>query len=241
MKPAFDRSEISQFYGTFREEEGSLKLNLRHYSVFKHIVDAGLRRNDKVLEIGCGFGTITFLMARYLSRGKIVATDISSERIASCMQNFQKRTNVAFVLSDMTDFVATEQFDMIVLPDVLEHIPVDSHFELFALMAGCLKDSGSIVIHIPHPATIEYYQRKAPESLQIIDQAISADVLTKLAYANGLRLELLQSYTLANHPYDYQLIIFRKNIDYNEMPSIGNWAIRFKKLKLRFWFWKTII
>ena len=232
MKRVVERSEISQFYGTFCEEESLLRLNLRHYAVFHHLVKAGLKPTNKVLEIGCGFGTITYLMAKYLKRGKIVATDISSERIASCIRNFEGQKNVSFVLSDMKDFVSEQKFDMIVLPDVLEHIPVENHPELFKLMESLLNDSGSIVIHIPHPAAIEYYQRTCPEKLQIIDQSIATDILTKTAMESGMRLELLRSYALASHPYDYQLIVFKKNISYHEMAQSGKMGDKVKEMEV---------
>jgi trans-aconitate 2-methyltransferase len=239
MNTAVDRNEISNYYGSFCEVERDLKLNIRHYTVFKHLVKAGLKKNHSVLEIGCGFGTITYLMSKYLRRGKIVATDISAERIEACKRSFAKRNNATFVLTDMTDFESDEKFDFIVLPDVLEHIPLESHYNLFTLMANRLKEDGQIAIHIPHPAAIEYMRRTQPEVLQIIDQSVSSDELLRCAYENGLRLHCLQSYTLTRIPEDYQWIVFRKNKRYETLAPVSNNAIRWNKLKARLFLWRN--
>lgn len=241
MERQYDRNEISEFYGTFCEEEKSLKLNLRHYSVFYHLVKAGLRRNHSVLEIGCGFGTITSLIARYLTQGKLVATDISKERIESCRRNLGKYKNASFVLTDMTDFIPDGKFDLIVLPDVLEHIPEEAHFELFRLMSQYLNEDGLIFIHLPHPTALDYVRKHNPEALQIIDQSIATDGLLRNAYSHGLRLEQLRSYSLGKQEHEYQIIVFCKNRDYPSMTSRSTSMIRWDKLRKRWFLFRKLV
>jgi trans-aconitate 2-methyltransferase len=238
MSQNVQRQEISDFYGTFCEEEKNLRLNIRHYTVFQHLVRAGLKKDHRVLEIGCGFGTITSLMARYLKRGSIVATDISAERIASCERNFKDHKHVSFVLTDMTDFHPKEKFDFVVLPDVLEHIPLEAHHALFGLIAAVLKEDGTVMIHIPHPLAIEYLRKHNPAGLQIIDQSVHSDHLTAVTYPHGLVLHTLNSYTLGSEQPDYQIIAIKKHRPYTAMPPLKASNIQWRKALARFYFWR---
>ena len=127
MEKKIGKLEISNYYDTFCEEERNLRLNLRHYTIFYHLLKSGLKKDHHVLEIGSGFGTVTYLMGKYLTRGSILATDISAERIASCKRQFKNNRNISFLLTDIMDLTTEDTFDYIILPDVLEHIPFTFH------------------------------------------------------------------------------------------------------------------
>jgi trans-aconitate 2-methyltransferase len=230
------RQDISDYYNTFCEEEKNLRLNIRHYTVFRHLVNSGLKKDHDVLEIGCGFGTVTSLMSKYLKRGSITATDISAERISSCQRQFKDRTNATFVLTDMSDFKTDKRFDFIVLPDVLEHIPLEAHAALFSLMSKLLKDTGTIFIHIPHPTAIEYLRVHNPKALQIIDQSIHSDALLQVAYSSGLILKYLKAYSLASHQHDYELVLFEKQSPYKSIDTIPTFTTQWRKTMARLFF-----
>jgi trans-aconitate 2-methyltransferase len=230
------RQEISDYYNTFCEEEKNLRLNIRHYTVFKHLVNSGLKKDHDVLEIGCGFGTVTSLMSKYLKRGSITATDISAERIASCQRQFKGKANTTFVLTDMSDFKTDKRFDFIVLPDVLEHIPFEAHLALFQLMTLLLKDDGTIFIHIPHPTAIEFLRVHNPSGLQIIDQPIHADTLMQVAYSSGLILKYFNAYSLASSQPDYELVLFNKRTPYKSIDSIPKLTTQWRKTLARIFF-----
>ncbi|MFN2314218.1 MAG: cyclopropane-fatty-acyl-phospholipid synthase family protein, partial [Bacteroidales bacterium] len=115
-----------------------------------------------------------------------------------------------FMVSDMTDFNHTEVFDFIILPDVLEHIPVDQHRRLFRTLADHMHDNSVIVIHIPHPRALDYIRTTDPEQMQIIDQSVEADTLLGDAYDSGLTLISYNSYSLFDREHDYAVISLRK-------------------------------
>src|SRR5437016_5619241 len=127
------RKDISKFYDTYNT--GQLKklgVNIRHRTILKNLKKAGLLPRHNVLEIGCGIGTVTSLIAKYCKQGKIVSVDISPETITDAKNIWKDLRNVEFLVSDMSDFKYNMKFDFVVLPDVLEHIPVEQHKNLFA-------------------------------------------------------------------------------------------------------------
>ena len=202
--------QIGKWYDGFAGRQVKTSVNLRHYKIMEFLVAAGLSRKDRVLEIGCGIGTLTGLLVRYLGKGEIVAVDISPESVGIARKRLPHASNVRFMVSDMTDFNHTEVFDFIILPDVLEHIPVDQHRRLFRTLADHMHDNSVILIHIPHPRALDYIRATDPGQMQIIDQSVEADTLLEDAYASGLTLIRYHSYSLFDREHDYAVISLRK-------------------------------
>lgn len=217
------REQIGEWYDGFAGRQVKTSVNLRHYKIMEFVSSAGLSRSSRVLEIGCGIGTLTGLLARYLRKGEILAVDISPESVEIARKRLSYLSNVRFLVSDMTDFNHNEVFDFIILPDVLEHIPVDQHSRLFRTLADHMHDNSVILIHIPHPRALDCIRAKDPGQMQIIDQSIEADTLLGDAYASGLTLIRYHSYSLFDREHDYAVISLRKKnaVTLSPLPKSG--------------------
>ena len=79
-------------------------VNLRHFMIMDHLIRFGLRKDSKVLEIGCGIGKLTGLLYKYIKRGKIVGMDISNESVEIARKRIPK--------SPRFDGFATIKFSM---------------------------------------------------------------------------------------------------------------------------------
>lgn len=220
-----DKKDIEGFYDTFSEEYTKLGLNRRHRLILKKLLQAGLKNNHKVLEIGCGVGQVTGLIADFLNKGMIVACDISPEGIELAKKIHNKKGSIQFIVSDMTDFKHDVKFDFVVLPDVIEHIPVENHKDLFRVIRENITDEGTIAINTPTPFFQEWLHAKHPEGLQIIDQPIYTNDLLNNAYPNGFYLERLENYCIRHKEPDYQWILLRpykKVEDFHKMSAMQN-------------------
>jgi SAM-dependent methyltransferase len=204
------REEIGNWYDGFAGQQEKTSVNLRHYRIMGFLSSAGLTRRSRVLEIGCGIGTLTGLLAKFLRKGEVLAVDISPRSVEIARKRLANAHNVMFTVSDMTDFDHPGLFDFIVFPDVLEHIPEDRHRSIFRMMADHMHDNSVILIHIPHPRAIDYLRKNSPDRLQIIDQAVEADSLLCNAAASGLVLVNYISYPLFDRENDYAVITLRK-------------------------------
>lgn len=205
-----DKQQIKSFYDQFVEVQKRTGINLRHRWIMKWLKSKGLRKTDHVLEIGCGIGTVTYLLAKQTSQGRVLATDISPKSVEMAQAWLHKYPQVSFKVTDMTDFESDSLFDVIVLPDVLEHIPIAEHAALFAKLSQVLKPEGYIFIHMPNPRFLEWQHVHQPEHLQVIDQPIHSDHLMKVAYESGLYLDQLHSYSIFYDTPDYQALFFTK-------------------------------
>lgn len=233
-------NSVKEWYNEFSVKQISTSINLRHYTIFNKAIQNGLKKNSKILEIGCGIGTLTSLLYKFISKGHIVAADISDESINVAKKRLGISSRIDFKVTDMSDFKYENKFDFIILPDVLEHIPIEQHKNLFDVISKHMFDHSTILINIPHPKAIEFLRETSPEKLQIIDQAISADTLLKDAYANDLILISYESYSIFNKENDYAFITMKKNVNINLTQKSKYWIIIQKQInKIRYW-WSLI-
>lgn len=117
----------------------------RYNEALKHI-----KSNDTVLDIACGTGFGTDILAAQATGGKVIGGDISAETIAECTQQWA-RPNIAFRVLDGTalDF-PDAYFDVIVSFETIEH--TTSYRKMLNEFARVLKPSGKLVLSTPNAA-----------------------------------------------------------------------------------------
>lgn len=235
-----DRQAISSFYDGFRKQQAATGVNLRHYLVFDKCIRAGLKSNHNVLEIGCGIGTFTRLLARFIKGGNIVATDISSESINLARQFFKASPKVELLVSDMKEFTSEIKFDFVVMVDVLEHIPFEQYDQLFSIINENTHEHSIFAMNIPHPDMIRYIRNNHPEMLQIIDNSVEMDFLSKQIYKNGFMMSGYNPYCIHNSDNDYVFMTFEKNNKKKAFRLISKFKIRKRKLFFRLKYFSSL-
>ncbi len=166
------QSEVEGFYDEFVTHQKHRGINLRHREILSRCIAAGLTKSSKVLEVGCGIGTVSRLLAQRVSKGSLLGVDISPKSIAEAQQFNKDLKQAKFMVSDMSDFQYDQVFDVVVFPDVLEHIPVVDHAALFAKIKAHTHENSVVCINIPAPRFLEWMIANEPEKLQIIDQPL---------------------------------------------------------------------
>jgi len=197
------RSTVVDYYDSFLTEQIKTGLNKRHRIILDNLRKAGLKRHHHVLEIGCGIGILSGEIARYARRGKVTGADISPESIAHASNHWKNRTNLNFVASDIRDLELNTLFDIILMPDVLEHIPTEIHEMVFLKLAKLLKPEGKLMIHIPSGTYNQYIIDFEPDNLQVTDYALSASDVVVPAEKAGLELLKYIQYSLHVAQGDY--------------------------------------
>jgi trans-aconitate 2-methyltransferase len=206
------KEQVKEYYDTFKEHQKQLGINIRHRTIFKNLKAAGLRPDSNVLEIGCGIGTVSNLILKYITNGSFVGLDISSESIEMAKRRNSFHKKAEFLVNDMSNFTHATKFDFVVFPDVLEHIPVEQHANIFKTIAGLTSPDAVVLINIPEPNYLNWVREHEPEKLQIIDQSLSMQELLNNAYPYGFKLYSLTPYSLHFNVNDYVSIILKKNM-----------------------------
>lgn len=234
MQQPEGKEKVVSFYDQFAEKQAKTGINSRHLSILDKVKQAGLLANHRILEVGCGIGTVSHLLATQVPNGKVLAVDISPESIEKAKVLWKDQKNLNFEVSDMSDFDKKgETFDFFVFPDVLEHIPVDQHFRLFQNIQKHSHADSVIFIHIPAPRYLQWMIDNEPEKLQVIDQPLDSGDLIKNITANGFYLEKMETYGLFFEEKDYQYFVFRSAKPLRSSTPKSKWDVLKERLRIR--------
>jgi trans-aconitate 2-methyltransferase len=207
--------DSAAFYDKFINYQVESGINDRIAGLYKRLCKTGLSADSNVLEIGCGIGTLTYLLLRRIKTGKIEATDISPKSIQFAQKHL-KAANLSFSAADILQFEPHQKlFDRILLFDVLEHIPMEQHGQVFQRISQWMNDESLLLINIPNPAYILYDQQHNPAALQETDQPVYLAPLSATLASASLDILSVETYSVWVKE-DYQFIIARKRKPFEE-------------------------
>jgi cyclopropane-fatty-acyl-phospholipid synthase len=109
---------------------------------------AELSDGQEILELGCGWGSLTLWMAERFPRSRILAVSNSAPQREFVLARARERGlgNVAVVTCDMNRFESERRFDRIVSVEMFEHM---RNWEaLLARAAGWLRPEGRLFLHV---------------------------------------------------------------------------------------------
>ena len=109
---------------------------------------AGLKDGQHVLELGCGWGSLTLFMAERYAGSLITALSNSNSQRKYIEGEARRRglTNVRVITCDFNVYNADEQFDRIVSIEMFEHLR--NWPRAFASVASWLKPNGRFFMHV---------------------------------------------------------------------------------------------
>ena len=109
---------------------------------------AGLVDGQDILELGCGWGSLTCFMAQKFPNSKITAVSNSKDQRNFIQQKNDKLNlqNIKVFTADMNDFSTDEKFDRVISIEMFEHMR--NYDELLKRIDGWLKQNGKLFVHI---------------------------------------------------------------------------------------------
>ena len=205
----------SEFYDNFISYQIDSGINDRIYNLYKRLCKIGISSNTNILEIGCGIGVLTYLLSRKIKKGRIEAMDISQKSIQYA-KSYLRQSNLYFSSSDILKFEPEfDNFDKILLFDVIEHIPEEIHIDLFTKISTWMHDQSLLLINLPNPNYILFDQKNDPDALQEIDQPIFINKLVNVLAKASLDIEYLETYSVWVKN-DYHFIVIKKRKEFVE-------------------------
>jgi 2-polyprenyl-3-methyl-5-hydroxy-6-metoxy-1,4-benzoquinol methylase len=229
-------SEVAEYYdktwAKLKKSEGA-GINSRHRYILYKLKKAGLNSRSTLLEIGCGIGTLSRFISKHVQGGRVDAVDISPASIETAKKLYADIKNLHFHVSDMTDFKIDSKFDVILFPDVLEHIPVEAHDNIFKTISGLVHENSIVAINLPDPRSLRWFHKNKPEVLQIIDQDIEANILINKLYNHGFYLDSFESYKLYFDQPDYEWFVFKVQKEVKTLNKLPQSSVLLNNLRLR--------
>ncbi len=109
---------------------------------------ADLQNGQKVLELGCGWGSLSLYMAaKYpTSVFKVVSNSKTQKEYIDAQATQRNITNLQVITADMNTFTIDDKFDRVVSVEMFEHM---RNYELLmGKISSFLKPDGKLFIHI---------------------------------------------------------------------------------------------
>ena len=109
---------------------------------------AGLVDGMDILELGCGWGSLTLWMAEHYPNSRIVALSNSAPQIGTIQRRAEAREfgNINAHVADVNEFSTDQRFDRVVSVEMFEHMR--NYQALMARIGTWLRPGGSLFVHI---------------------------------------------------------------------------------------------
>lgn len=142
-------------------------------------VHAELADGQKILELGCGWGSLTLFMAALYPNAQITAVSYSRTQRETILNLAHERglTNIDVITCDMRDFQPPKpgSYDRVVSIEMFEHMR--NYRELMRRIASWLKPGGKLFVHLfCHKDTAYPY----------LDSGAPEDWMTRHFFAGGM-------------------------------------------------------
>lgn len=137
---------------------------------------AGLADGQDILELGCGWGSLSLWMAEAFPAARITAVSNSNSQRETIMATARARgfDNLRVVTADMNDFATDASFDRVVSVEMFEHMT--NWQALLRRVHGWLRPDGRLFLHV-------FSHRSAP---YLFDNADKEDWIAQHFFTGGI-------------------------------------------------------
>ena len=160
----------------FYEAAGTTLAQAEERALEETALHAGLADGQSILELGCGWGSLSIFMAQKYPSARITAVSNSSSQRTFIESQVVRLglNNLNVITADMNDFVAGGRFDRIVSVEMFEHM--SNWRPLLTRLREWLTRDGRVFIHI-------FTHRNQPYRF---DHAEKADWIAQHFFTGGI-------------------------------------------------------
>lgn len=127
--------------------------------------NAGITNGHDILELGCGWGSLSLWMANHLPDSRItaVSNSVSQRRYLQAVARERRLGNLEVITADMNDFSTRKKFDRVVSVEMFEHMR--NYQELLSRIASWLRPDGSLFVHVFCHRRLSYpFETEGPQN-----------------------------------------------------------------------------
>lgn len=200
------------FKGPVLEWYIRIKMRLeKNWAVYHEL----LPKQGEILDIGCGYGYIAYMLSFTSLSRNITGIDYDAEKIDLANHCFSKNDNLRFISCDIGQFTFEEK-DAFLLSDVLHYMPEESQEKILRLCIGNLRDNGIILIREANRNMEKRHKRtKLTEFLstrigfnKTMDSSgklyfTSVEKIKKIVSEYGLQMEIIDNKKVTSNLFIY--------------------------------------
>ncbi len=165
-----------KYSSCFYESKASTLAQAEEVALEQTCAHAALADGQSVLELGCGWGSLTLFVAERFPNTRITAVSNSHSQRSAILDLAAQRglTNVEIITADMNVFAPNKRYDRIVSVEMFEHM---SNWDaLLRRVRTWLENDGRLFLHVFTHATAPYR----------FDHADPADWIAQHFFAGGI-------------------------------------------------------
>ncbi len=158
-------------------EEGAQSLADAERQMLDLSIDrAAVQDGMRVLDLGCGWGSLTLRLAERFPSARIHAVSNSASQRAFIEERARLRglRNVEVMTADINELTLDRTFDRVLSIEMFEHMR--NHGELFRRIAGWLAPRGKLFVHV-------FCHREVPYLYEVRDQT---DWMARNFFSGGM-------------------------------------------------------
>ncbi len=204
---------------------------------------AELKGGQRILELGCGWGSLSLWMAEHYPEAQITGVSNSRTQKEHIDAEAKRRglTNLTIITADMNVFEIARGFDRVVSVEMFEHMK--NYQVLMKKVSGWLNPGGKLFVHIfTHREVAYHYEDRGPSDWMTRyffagGQMPSDDLL--LYFQDDLRIE--QHWGVCGTHYAKTAEAWLDNMDANREEIWPLFAATYGEAQTRRWwvYWRV--
>lgn len=211
-----------------QSEEAMLKLTSER---------AGLADGQKILELGCGWGSLTLFMAQQFPGSKVTAVSNSNDQrkfIEARCDNLGL-TNIEVITADMNDFEAKGKFDRVVSIEMFEHMR--NYEKLLARVSAWLKKEGKLFVHIFSHEKVAYPFEDNDEADWMAREFFSGGQMPshRLLMSFPNQMKIAKDWRVSGTHYEKTSLAWLRKMDSNQAEVLELFKTTYGEKEARAW------
>ena len=199
---------------------------------------AVLSDGQEVLELGCGWGSLTFHMALTYPNSKITAVSNSNDQRQFIEKKCDelKIKNIKVITADMNDFSSEKTFDRVVSIEMFEHMR--NYDELLKRVSEWLKKDGKLFVHIFSHKEIAYPFEDKGEGDWMAREFFSGGQMPshKLLTCFSSRMKIEKDWRVEGTHYEKTSLAWLNKMDENKKEVLKLFEKTYGKNEASTWF-----
>ncbi len=175
-------ASVESFYNSFASRliEDYVQKNDRVQHQLRFLAAAIPSTTQSILILGCGSGeSALFVATQVATAARILGLDISDANLRVARQVF-RHERIVYQKADLTATSLAGPWDVIILPDVYEHILRGERGRLHAQLRSAVGKRGRILLTVPSPGK-QASLYASGKGLQPVDEVVTLEDLMRLA------------------------------------------------------------
>tara|TARA_A100001015_G_C15021080_1_gene728030 strand:- start:1886 stop:2920 length:1035 start_codon:yes stop_codon:yes gene_type:complete len=199
---------------------------------------AKIEDGNTILELGCGWGSLTCFMAKKYTNSQITAVSNSIDQrkyiLERCTKNNIK--NVKVITADMNDFEIQDKFDNVISIEMFEHMR--NYKKLLSKISNFLNEKGSLFIHIFSHEFLTYPFENEGDGDWMAREFFSGGMMPShnllLYFQDDLKID--QVWRLSGTHYEKTSLAWLNEMDKNKRYIIEIFKETYGEKNARIWF-----